>query len=624
MIHFLSNKKVIVTTAILIFSAHRFLIQAIPNQYGWDNEKNYIDFDVSMQSDKYPKCIGRTRWGVGIQGDRLLDFFRNLYNKNNLSQVTTSEKPKIPKIIHHVWLGGPVPETLQKYVDSVKKLHPDWEHKLWTDKEAASITLDNQKLFDTAQNLGEKSDILRYEVLYRYGGVYVDTDIEGLKQFDILNYCYDFYIGIQPLDSGFLQLGIGIIGSTPGHPILKHMITNLPKNCQTYKKTVSKTGPFAFTASFFLTADKQDTIDIAFPASYFYPIDCEEPQEEHKNKIKSKNLGAFCIHWWGKTWLPTNARKEKFQSIKNADAGPDETSWHYVDFDTSLSKRGFAKKHKETFFETKANKPHPLLHNITMTNAEIINEYKKTFDDNNLSVARDDRVGGIPKIIHQIWLGSELPDKYKTLQRTFFKKHPQWRYKLWTDKDVEHLNIHNKKLFDNAKTYAAKANILRAEILYQFGGVYADTDVECFKPLDVLHDNYQFYCGMEHLQTHPAAGATLGTAIIGSIPGHPILKYYIENVQNNVETWENKQNFLATLPKWAEQCSKTGTNFFTKSVLEFIVKHKDTDAYKNMIILPTTYFYPPLPKTRASIERLKKLFPETFCIHYWSLTWLDK
>ena len=49
---------------------------------------------------------------------------------------------------------------------------------LWTDEQVAGLTLFNQAAFDAAPNFGEKSDILRYELLYAFGGVYVDVDLQ--------------------------------------------------------------------------------------------------------------------------------------------------------------------------------------------------------------------------------------------------------------------------------------------------------------------------------------------------------------------------------------------------------------------------------------------------------------
>ena len=42
----------------------------------------------------------------------------------------------------------------------------------------------------------------------------------------------------------------------------------------------------------------------------------------------------------------------------------------------------------------------------------------------------------IPKIIHQIWLGGALPQKYYAMQKTWQEHHPDWEYRLWTDADL--------------------------------------------------------------------------------------------------------------------------------------------------------------------------------------------
>ena len=70
----------------------------------------------------------------------------------------------------------------------------------------------------------KRSDIVRYEILHAFGGLYIDTDFECLKSFDILHHCYTFYIGT--LSSHNVGIGNGIIGSVAGHPLLRWCIEN--------------------------------------------------------------------------------------------------------------------------------------------------------------------------------------------------------------------------------------------------------------------------------------------------------------------------------------------------------------------------------------------------------------
>jgi len=287
-----------------------------PNKYGWDKKKMYIDFDESMKLSQYPKAIRVTKRITELDGIALLAFFRDLYNKNNLAKVIPSEKPKVPKIIHQIWLGSEMPQELKKYTATWLQKHAKggWRYKLWTDKDVENFNLYNKDIFDRETNFGAKSDIFRYEILYRHGGVYVDTDFECLRALDLFNHRYDFYVGIQPLDTQYLQLGIGLIGSAPGHPILKHSIETLRHSFDTHKGAPAKTGPIHLTRSFFAVAGKTDTIDIAFPATYFYPLG---GYDNDIDRDKWEKIGGFAVHWWGKTWMPLKYRKGDFRKIKN-------------------------------------------------------------------------------------------------------------------------------------------------------------------------------------------------------------------------------------------------------------------------------------------------------------------
>jgi len=286
-------------------------------------ESEVIDFATSMQTEKYPKSLTITKHVTEVDGYELYKLFEKLYLKNNLSKVFPETKPKIPKIIHVIWINGKiddfnVPKELRKYIVTWIEKHPDWKFKLWTDADVAQIELDNQDLYDDATNFGVKSDILKYELVYRYGGVYVDTDFECLKPMDIFHHCYDFYTGIQPLDTQYLQLGAALFGATPGHPILKHVIKTMKKSYNSHKGAPAKTGPIHFTRAFFEIADTLDTIDIAFPASYFYPLGGQEKTSD-VDRDKWEQLGAYAVHWWGMTWMPLEYRRGDFKNIQNQD-----------------------------------------------------------------------------------------------------------------------------------------------------------------------------------------------------------------------------------------------------------------------------------------------------------------
>jgi mannosyltransferase OCH1-like enzyme len=275
----------------------------------------YLDFDIAMLTSFHPDAVSITEQVVGIDGPKLMAFFKHLYDQNNLSCLVPQDTLKIPKIIHQVWLGGPLPEAFKKYVASWFTMHSQggWIYKLWTDEDMKTFPLYNRAIYDASDSVGVRSDIAKWEIVYKYGGVYLDVDFECLKPLDILHYTYDFYTAIQPLDTQFVQLGAALFGARAGHPILKHCIETIKHN-EHKKGATNKTGPIHFTRCFYACAGKNGSLDIALPASYCYPLGCTETKITKQAWIDN---GAYAVHHWAKSWMPNQYRKKEFRNLKN-------------------------------------------------------------------------------------------------------------------------------------------------------------------------------------------------------------------------------------------------------------------------------------------------------------------
>ena len=89
----------------------------------------------------------------------------------------------------------------------------------------------------------------------------------------------------------------------------------------------------------------------------------------------------------------------------------------------------------------------------------------------------------IPKILHMIWIGPK-PFPYEANLQKYIELHPEWKINLWTDSNLPRLR--NRKIYKSIPIYAAKADLLRIEILAIYGGVYVDADSYPIKPLDEL------------------------------------------------------------------------------------------------------------------------------------------
>ena len=128
----------------------------------------------------------------------------------------------IPKVIHYCWFGGnPLPYEVKKCIKSWEKMCPDYEIKQW-----------NESNFDISDNTFARvayenkawafvSDYARLKIVFDYGGIYLDTDVELLKSLDHLldNKCY---IGIQQAQS-LCQTGLGF-GAEKNSYIVEKML----------------------------------------------------------------------------------------------------------------------------------------------------------------------------------------------------------------------------------------------------------------------------------------------------------------------------------------------------------------------------------------------------------------
>lgn len=231
------------------------------------------------------------------------NILRDLYKKNYLEAVPSSNL-KIPKIIHQIWLGSSLPEDLKTLQQTWKKFHPDWEYKLWTDNDVKNFKMQNREVFEKTKNLGAKSDILRYEILYQFGGLYVDTDFECLKPFDELHHICDFYAGLFSYDK--ICIMNSLMGCSPKNKILKNILDSM-KMVSSFQITPEEvfnfSGPHYLTSVFFGTDKKDKQNSIIFPPTYFFPSPNSNSGKTHNEQKKFLKDESHAIHYWHISWV---------------------------------------------------------------------------------------------------------------------------------------------------------------------------------------------------------------------------------------------------------------------------------------------------------------------------------
>jgi mannosyltransferase OCH1-like enzyme len=171
----------------------------------------------------------------------------------------------IPKIIHQTWKDKLVPVQWHSYQNKIKSLHPDWQYRLWTD---ADNDLFVQKEFPAFYPVYQsfpknimRADVIRYMIMYRIGGLYLDLDYEMLKPFQ---YAQETLVLPVSRDISFGDrrdlLGNCIFASVPNHIFWKDMIDDLQHNPPTvdnYLEVLHTTGP-EFLSRIFYAGNYED------------------------------------------------------------------------------------------------------------------------------------------------------------------------------------------------------------------------------------------------------------------------------------------------------------------------------------------------------------------------------
>jgi mannosyltransferase OCH1-like enzyme len=210
------------------------------------------------------------------------------------------------KIIHYCWFGPkPLPKLAKKCIASWKKHLPDYEIKLWSEKNVDLNECDFIKEAYEQKKWAFVADYVRTKVLYEYGGIYMDTDMELTKPVDDL-LTEDFVIGVE--DSGFIAAGL-IIVKNKHNKYIKKMLNFYKK--QKFKEIddlFEISIPKVLTNIFKDEVDLSDTTKIIkkekelaiYPRDYFYPL-----SYDRKNNVFTEN--TYGIHYYDASWIsPTS------------------------------------------------------------------------------------------------------------------------------------------------------------------------------------------------------------------------------------------------------------------------------------------------------------------------------
>ncbi|MDO4511176.1 MAG: glycosyltransferase [Bacteroidales bacterium] len=239
----------------------------------------------------------------------------------------------IPKIIHYCWFGrNPLPESAIKCIDSWKKYFPGYEIKEWNeDNFDVNIIPYTAEAYE-AKKYAFVSDYARFWILYRYGGLYFDTDVEVIKPMDDIVARGPFMgIEVETPDSTTLPLvapGLGL-GATSEMALYKEILDYyqplhfLDADGKPSQVTVVKHNTNVLKAHGMRPSNELQQVGEVwiYPRDYFNPLN-------DNTGVLDVTPNTRSIHWYTKTWLPKrNPLKAKLSRWLHRHFGDDAFAW---------------------------------------------------------------------------------------------------------------------------------------------------------------------------------------------------------------------------------------------------------------------------------------------------------
>lgn len=216
----------------------------------------------------------------------------------------------IPKVIHYCWFGGnPLDELALKCIDSWKRYFPDYEIIQWNEQNFDISQMEFMQKAYKNKKWAFVSDVARLIVMYKYGGLYFDTDVEVISDYkDILRDDLDGFLGFEKTNAVSTGLGFGTV---PNHPFIKKLI-NIYKELDydQYTDCLSEIACPILTTELlekngYVIEDKLQVccgFEI-YPSEYFSPIDYMSGKLIRTDRTHS-------IHWYNASWNTEETKKE--------------------------------------------------------------------------------------------------------------------------------------------------------------------------------------------------------------------------------------------------------------------------------------------------------------------------
>ena len=215
----------------------------------------------------------------------------------------------IPRVLHFIWLGKTVPANKLRLMRTWLQQHPGWQVRVWRDEHVAQ--LQSAFVIGLCDDPKQKADVARYEIVWRYGGVYVDMDFESIRSLEAVVrggwsgvVCHE---SPPPVDQH--SLSNGFFAFTQGHPAMRRAMLFALRAKRNTDFVHLMTGPRMFRLA--LDADMPSVLHLPTPA--MYPVTFGQRQSLrdlhcHSQSCAEHFPGSLALHVWSLASDPVDSR----------------------------------------------------------------------------------------------------------------------------------------------------------------------------------------------------------------------------------------------------------------------------------------------------------------------------
>ncbi|HEV2762961.1 MAG TPA: glycosyltransferase [Pyrinomonadaceae bacterium] len=212
----------------------------------------------------------------------------------------------IPRTIHYCWFGrGPLSDLNRRCLESWRRVMPDFRLKEWNETNTP-LEDDYSRAAYAAGSWSRLSNLVRLRALLTEGGIYLDTDVEVLRDFAPL-LGHECFLGFQQREEEEDWVNGAVLGARPGHPFLERCV-------ELTTELFARTGKFYRGPTVVTRALKEAGLEeygrqelrgvTLYPAEYFYPFPWFG--RFTPGCVTDK---TFCVHHWEGSWKKTGLER---------------------------------------------------------------------------------------------------------------------------------------------------------------------------------------------------------------------------------------------------------------------------------------------------------------------------